>query len=291
MGIKTGKIKYNVHERGRQHHGAERRFDTAALARLVNSPAVQERVKNRDLHGYYGHLIRMKYGMRPPEWIMDGGEQIYIEPALVTTYLYAEPDGTITHESEFLDTVPGQTAARLFASKAGGFSSAIKAEPSRAGSVATQFNGFDYVLEPNYTTNRGYLLDGVMFDSTSPEMADAILDSAIAEQAEQARAFMAIFDSLQADHILAMQTLERLREENEEMLSMLAARGGDQTVILDSTGHAPVLTGGRATREFESRIRAFQTGTLTQFETPPEEKAKAEHDDALALTRRKWGIA
>jgi hypothetical protein len=289
--MKTGKIKYNVHERGRKYHGAERQFDTAALARLVNSPAVQERVKNRDLHGYYGHLIRMKYGMRPPEWIMDGGEQIYIEPALVTTYLHAEPDGTITHESEFLDTVPGQTAARLFSSKAGGFSSAIKAEPSRAGSVATQFNGFDYVLEPNYTTNRGYLLDGVMFDSADALEPGMILDSAIAEQASQARAFMAIFDSLQADHTLAMQTLERVREENEEMLSMLAARGGDQTVMLDSTGHAPVLTGGRATADFEARVRSFQTGALTPFEAPPEEKARSVNDDALTLVRRKFGLA
>jgi hypothetical protein len=287
MAKKTGKIAYNVHERGRKHHGQDRHFNLRALASLVNSPAVQERVKNRDLLGYYGHTIRAKFGMNPPEWVVVDGKQINIEPAIVTTYLAADENGNIEHDSEFLDTAPGQTAQRLYNSRTGGFSSAIRADPGRAGVVPTLFAGFDYVFEPNFTTNRGYL-----FDSVGGVESDVLLDSVIAEQ-QHCRAMNAIFDSLQCDHELAMQTIARLQEENEEMLSMLSKAGtaGAGVVLLDSTaGARPMTVSKAATGAFLKRAAAFKAGDLTPFEAEKEDKPAGSEDDALALTRARYGL-
>ena len=161
MGIKTGRIKYNVNNRGRAFRGKDRHFDTTALAKLVNGGACQERVAKGDMLGYYGHWPRVKFGMEPIEGGIVGGKAVAIEPAIRTTFLKAYDDGTIEHESEFLETEPGKAAARLFLSKAGGFSSAIDAPKRGNVNVPSAFYGFDYVLEPNYTTNRGYMLDSV----------------------------------------------------------------------------------------------------------------------------------
>jgi hypothetical protein len=65
--MRTGIIKFNVTQRGRKFRGGDRNFDPVALAELVNGGDVQERVKNRDMRGYFGHLVRTKFGMEPPE--------------------------------------------------------------------------------------------------------------------------------------------------------------------------------------------------------------------------------
>ncbi|ABO60644.1 hypothetical protein LA345_39160 (plasmid) [Burkholderia vietnamiensis] len=282
MGKKTGKIVYNVHERGREHVGKERLFDLRALASLVNGDAVQEKVRNRDLLGYYGHSIRVKFGIEPPEWAMVNGKQIFFEPAVVTTYLCADENGNIEHETEFLDTEPGKMAARLHDSKAGGFSSAIQAVPNGLAHVPKKFGGFDYVHEPNYTTNRGYV-----FDSASGEldMNELVFDSVMTDMHHQQAAMNLIFDSLQADHTLAMQALERLREENEELLSLLsAARPG---VVLDSAREhqAPTLTGRRATADFERRANSFASASLVSLDTLKE----GDENAGAAYARKYFG--
>jgi hypothetical protein len=285
MGKKTGKIVYNVTDRGRSHVGKDRHFDLRALASLVNGPAVQEKVKNRDLLGFYGHSLRMKFGINPPEWAMVGGKQIFFEPALVTTHLAADEQGNIEHETEFLDTEPGKMSARLHDSKTGGFSSAINVRPVGGVHVPYEFGGFDYVHEPNYTTNRGYVFDSVNGEANLDEL---VFDSVMSDMHQQQTVMNQIFDSLQADHMLAMQTIERMREENEELLSMLAqARPG---VVLDSArGHqAPSLAGRRnATADFARRAAGFAHASLTPLDALKE----GDTDAALEYARRHFGAA
>lgn len=223
--MKTGIIKFNVTERGRQHRGQPRNFDTAALAAVVNGPEVQERVSKRDMHGYFGHWPRRLFGMEPGEGGIFDGKQITIEPAIVTTTLRAMPDGTIEHESEFLDTAPGRTAKRMFSSRAGGWSSAISVREYAGRDVPLGFHGFDYVTEPNFSTNRGYALDGV---EAAADRA-AILDDALREGALTVKVLDGLYSALQGDYERALETITRLQLENSELVDMLA-KGGDEMV-------------------------------------------------------------
>ncbi len=283
MGKKSGKIQYNVQHRGREHRGKDRRFDLRAMAALVNSLAIQERVRNRDMVGYYGHWQRMKFGLIPPETVVVDGKLINIEPAIVTTYLRAYDDGNIEHETEFLDNPSGKIAARLHDSKTGGFSSAVFAKPSGNLDVPTEFAGFDYVLEPNYTTNRGYVFDGVSADIEA-DRERMLLDSVMHSQ-HALSAMNVLYDSLQSDHLLALQTIQRLMEENEELLSMQARSGQ----ILDSVGapgKLPSMVDTAATEAFRKNASAFKTAILPGFEKLREERV----DAGMDFINQRYGI-
>lgn len=241
MTTQTELIVYNVRERGRKARGQDRNFDTVALAKLINGASVQEKVKHGDMHGYYGHWPRMVLGMEPTEGGIVDGKVISIPPALRTIELRADPDGTIYHRAEFLDTNEGKVAAKLYNSKTGGFSSAIDALPGTTPAIASRFCGFDYVLEPNYTTNRGHkvVLDGVERDMTEREEMMALLDSAVGESIGAAAAMGAMFDALQAQHMRALESLERVSAENYDLIGRLSR--GRSGVVLDSVRQGPAL--------------------------------------------------
>ncbi|WP_204117377.1 hypothetical protein [Paraburkholderia sp. C35] len=286
MGTKTGKITYNVHDRGRNFTGKDREFNLPALSALVNGREVQEKVRNRDLTGFYGHWIRARFGLTPPESVVFDGRMVNIEPAFVTTHLECDDKGNITHEAEFLDTDSGSIAERLFSSKQGGFSSAIHTLPRLSPSVPDIFAGFDYVFEPNYTTNRGYMFDSAAFDDQT------FLDSVVQEWQLSNAMMRTLFDSMQADSALMMQTIERLQEENAELMSIASRVPGNGTTLLDSTGGfvAPLSVSSSATAEFRARARSFSTGTLVELEAlPDEQEAAATESPARSLARRAWG--
>lgn len=228
MGLKTGRITYNLRERMRKHRGQDRNFDLAAAERLLNGKAVQERISQGDMTGYFGHWPRVKFGLDPVEGGFVDGKQVSLEPALRTTYLKALPDGTVEHEVEFLDTNSGKIAQRIWGSNAYGFSSAI--DTNRLGNVQVPigFYGFDFVKEPNYAENRGYAvaLDGV-FDQ------EDVLD-AVTERNELFAAVNSILDSARSDYDRAMAVIESMEAEREELYSMLGKRHlTSKDVVLD----------------------------------------------------------
>lgn len=276
-------ITFNVNKLGRTYRGSARNFDTRALAALVNSPATQERVKNRDMIGYYGHFQRMKFGLIPPETVIVNGKAISIEPAITTTYLRAHDDGTIEHRTEFLDTAAGKVAARLNRSKTGGFSTAIHAKERGGRDFATVFAGFDYVLEPNVTYNRGYTFDSV--GGSGDGDGGDIFDCVMQDFDQSNTAMIALYDSLHADHGLAMATMQRLQEDNEELLSLLA-RGGH--TVLDSVGDGqrPAMLSKQATLAFAARSAQFRGASLARFEPVQDESA----DPVMAQALQHWGV-
>ncbi len=286
--ITTGRITYNVHERGREHIGVDRTFNLAALAKLVNSPEVQERVRNRDLQGYYGHIVRQKFGITPPENAVVGGKLINIEPALVTVYLRADENGNIEHEAEFLETSAGKIAARLFASKTGGFSSAIMANDRGGVDYPYMFGGFDYVLEPNYTTNRGYRFDSAAA-SADDAMAGLLLDSAMADWHSTTQATARLVDQLQADLARSLQAVASLAQENEELLS-ICARGGQMR--LDDTSsmrfESPRMIDKRPVMALEQQAARFASAPLVGFEQEQERQDQADSD--LQHAKSRWGM-
>lgn len=224
MGTKTGLIRFNVKDRGRRHRGQDRNFDTAALAALINGGVVQEQVKNGDLVGYYGHWPRVRFGMDVQEGTIVGGKAVHLEPAIRTTSLRAYPDGTIEHEAEFLDTAPGRLAERLYGSKAGGFSSAITAPRVGAAQVPTGFHGFDYVLEPNYTANRGYALDSAGNRVEAGDLDEeqvAVLDE-VGQYAAMVESTVSLLERAQAEYDRLAETLDAVMSENADMAGQLA---------------------------------------------------------------------
>ena len=252
---RTGVIRYNLADRGRKHRGPERYFDTAVAARLINSGVVQEKVKHGDMLGYFGHWPRVQFGLNPAEGGIVNGKAVSVEPALRTVSLVAYPDGWVEHEAEFLDNANGKIAARLFASKAGGFSSAIRAPQVGGKAIATEFHGFDFVLEPNYTSNRGY---GVALDGVASE--DDILD-AVAERQQIMDLCADMLDSAQAECNLMAEAMLRVTEENTYLISQLA-RSGKPEAVLD--GVLDVVT--RAVDTPLLRANDFLSATLVGFQ-------------------------
>lgn len=251
MPLITEKITYNVRDRGRKARGQARHFDTVALARLINSPGVQEKVKHGDMLGYFGHWPRIKLGMEPSEGGIIDGRPVSIPPALRTIELTADEEGNITHRAEFLDTNEGRIAARLYSSKAGGFSSAITMAAN--GASPTGFYGFDYVFEPNFTHNRGHklALDSVAGESDQEEVL-AIMDSVVSEANQASAHLVHLFDSLQAQHERALETLQRVLDENAVLIEQAAAgRPVLDSAALEDVRIAPVLAEQGDINEFK----------------------------------------
>lgn len=274
--MKTGTIKFNVTQRMRKHRGQDRNFDTKVLADMVNGPEVQERVKNRDLHGYLGHWPRQVFGPEPREGGIVDGKHVALEPAIVTTSLRAMMDGTVEHEAEFLDTATGRLAKRMHASKVGGFSSVIRCRELHGRDVPVSFHGFDYVNEPNFTTNRGYKLDGV-FDADFVPEGVVLMDAALAEQSATFAVMDGLYSTLQADYDRVVEALANLAAERDELLA-IATRGGvpekDIMAHLADRGRAVFRLDGVGRRlpssTLETIARQFETMDLPGHEAPPE---------------------
>lgn len=186
MSRKTKAITYNIKERGRRYNGEDRsNVDVQSMINAINSPAVQELVETGDLYGYYGHEVRMRYGMNPPDTVFtDDGREIYIAPASRTIELFADKQGNVTHRQEFFENKVGEFAHEQYKAKIGGFSSAVRFDErlSRNGSLyVKEFNGFDFCKLVNYHTNKGFgAFDGLMFDSLqNPTNEQLVLKQAL----------------------------------------------------------------------------------------------------------------
>lgn len=246
--METKLITYNLKERGRKYRGVDRNFNVKAICDAINSPACQERVKHGDMVGFYGHWPRVKFGMNPAEGGIADGKAQTVEPALVTTHLKAFSDGTIEHKERFLGTNAGQLAFKLYQEKAGGFSSAI--DP-----VKPEFYGFDWVLEPNYSTNRGYALDSI-----------AVLDDVLmAEYNDQIAGVMELLRLKEHNYMLALQTLGSLQSENAELISQLA----NKNAVLDSVDkfERPLILNTSRKTQIERDVAAFRSAKLPRFST------------------------
>jgi hypothetical protein len=246
-------IKYNLRERGRQYRGQERNFNIKAICDSINSPATQERVRTRAMLGYFGHKMRLLSGMEPAESVVIGGKYNEVEPAIVTTHLKAYPDGTIEHQTEFLDTEPGRKAARMYASRVGGFSSAIDERKP-------EFYGFDWVHDPNYSTNRPYALDsaGLTFDSV---LADAIK--------EEEDGWILVLEAKERELKDALLALDNAIAENEQYISLLAAKSIDPAHALDSAGVLPISVALDSAEQLRRDTEFFrQTAKLPHFVDP-----------------------
>lgn len=282
MGQVIGPIRFNPNRRGRQYRGEDRNFDTDSLMRVINGGSVQERVKNGDMVGYYGHWPRIRFGMNPTEGGIDSGKVVNLEPATRVKSIRAEPDGTIEYTIELLDTAPGKLTQRMYGSKAGGFSSAITAPKRGALRYVTDFFGFDYVNEPNMTENRGYALDSVML----PDMA--VLDD-VSQYNEMLDAMNRVFDGMQSDYERALESLQRLELENAELYSMLSRKTGLKRDDVNLDGVLQVDMIQRTLGRY-ANADAFHNALLAGIEEPKaKEDKEAKRTAADEFADRRFG--
>lgn len=249
MGSETAVIKYNLSERKRSLTGQNRQFDVRKVANFINSTKFQESVKHRDVYGYFGHWVRQKFGLKPSEVVLDKGQLIALEPAIVTTKISASNNGDIEHVVKFLDTPTGKIAKSMYDSQTGGFSSVI--DPATG-----EFYGFDFVNSPNYSTNRGYAMafddasDATVFDDiiasldSSMQFANELqtINADLAERCLHTSSSLAdahgkLFDALTKEQDLNAE-IERLKLELKEKDAALDSayevrnRGSEKAKIL-----------------------------------------------------------
>jgi len=137
--------------------------------------------------------------------------------------------------------------------------------------VPIAFYGFDYVTEPNFTTNRGYALDAV---GSQSELA-VVMDDAMRESQATLKVLDGLYSSLQADFDMQAQALARLAAENAVLVDMIAkgtldpARARDALLRLDSaTFELPGRTQRLDSASLHRQAREFETLDLETFDVP-----------------------
>ena len=271
-------IRYNLKERGRKHNGIKRAFDIAALVAYINSPKVQEKIATRAMFGYHGHWPRVVFGLEPFEGGMKQGKPVSLEPAFVTTFLKAYDNGDIEHQPEILNTEPGKIVRRMFENRVGGFSSAINLDTN-------EFYGFDYVNDPNFSTNRGYEL---ALDSAS-DGGMCITDMLMAEQQERIQSMQLLIETLDNGITMALDSATRLERDNNELLDLLSDANAvpepEANLALDGI----VATKGHAAAALlEREGLAFKGSSLPTFVEPKKQSAQTDQssEEYLNLSHR-----
>lgn len=169
------KVAFDALDNGREYTGKQRGYILDNLKSVIKSPEVQERLRLRQLQGYFGHSMRElagKLSLSAKEVLkLPNGQQIIADaiPACVTTDLDIDENGVVTHTQEILDNEEGDKVWSLHSNKVGGFSWATSGEISGGAARLASLFGFDYVPDPLNVNNKGWILDSESSDDSIPE--------------------------------------------------------------------------------------------------------------------------
>lgn len=161
------KCTFNLFQEGRTYTGHHRNYILENAIKVCYAPETREKIRLREALGYLGHGRRemsRKLALPEVEAIkLPNGSAVITEnvPSNVTTSFEVHKDGAVEHTQEILETAPGKIITGLNASRVGGFSWACGGFDGGAGGKTkiTDFHGFDYVMNPGFATNRGYILE------------------------------------------------------------------------------------------------------------------------------------
>jgi len=260
------KCNFNLFQEGRKYTGHHRTYILESAIKTCYAPETREGLKLREKLGYFGHGRRemaRKVAIAEVEPIkLPDGSTILTEniPSNVTVGFEVDKNGNVDHSQELLDTEPGKVVAGLNASKVGGFSWACGG--SDGGSIGatrlTTFQGFDYVMNPGFSMNRGYILesaDGATADLILENIckatglddkgaenvlrqwvASSVLENAsLQDQLEQAAIYE---DALRED----LETRERgLRQTTESLTSLQKAAEKRKALIMECASKSIVV--------------------------------------------------
>lgn len=174
----------------RKYTGQHRQYVITNARDICYSPETREKISKREALGYYGHGRRVLCGRMDIQEVdvitLPNGQQAMVSniPSNVTVTFDVDQDGTVKHKQEILNTETGKIVDKLNASKVGGFSWACPGTDGgeRKLTTLTGFSGFDYVLTPGFSANRGYILESAQKDMVLESVAAIVGDDKKAEQ-------------------------------------------------------------------------------------------------------------
>ncbi|SKA52918.1 hypothetical protein [Photobacterium toruni] len=246
-GLQKIELKFNIFDTGREYTGQQRGYILANVKQVINSPLVQERLRLREMVGYVGHGLREMAGkLTLGEKVsvkMANGQMMVVDaiPSNVTIDMSIDDDGNLTHTQEVLNNNEGQKLLGLHNSKIGGFSWAAGGGKVGENTIISDLLGFDYVHNPLFSSNRGYVLDSADNDTYDRE---AILDNLTAagvntEQREMVLdtfTASAVFEAAQyREQLFASQQVIADQHEKQSELQLLLDSATNETDILKNT--------------------------------------------------------
>lgn len=168
MANEVVKIKFSLLDEGRKYTGHHRKYILESARTVCYAPETREGIQLREKFGFLGHGRRVLTGklqLGETELVrLPNGQSILLEniPSNVTTFFEVSQNGDVEHHQELLlENEPGKTVFGLHKSRVGGFSWACGGADGGAmgATKINSFEGFDYVLNPGFSANRGYILE------------------------------------------------------------------------------------------------------------------------------------
>ena len=190
----TIKCNFNLFQEGRKYTGHHRNYILESAVKTCYSPETRERMQLREMLGYYGHGRRELAGRLALTEMstikLPDGSTMLVEniPSNVTTFFEVDKQGNVQHHQELLDTEPGRIVEAMNASKVGGFSWACGGSDGSANgaTLISSCVGFDYVKNPGFSANRGYILESADGGATRDMILESICKMGIEDKkAEQ----------------------------------------------------------------------------------------------------------
>lgn len=183
---------FSLLDNERKYTGTHRKYVISNARDICYSPKTREMIEKREALGFYGHMGRVLCG-RPSLQVQEldvitlpNGTQAMVShiPSNVTVSFDVDADGTVKHKQEILDTETGKIVSGLHASRVGGFSWACPGADGGKNKLTTLtgFAGFDYVLTPGFSANRGYVLESAQTDMVLESVAAIVGNDRKAEQ-------------------------------------------------------------------------------------------------------------
>ena len=214
MPLEKHDFNFNVLNKNRKLTANAQKYLIENIRAQVYDPACRERLTMRELLGYFGHGLRQLAGqMQLPETGLiktpSGHIKVENEPSNVTVALECEKNGDFKHSQEILTTIPGTKVSAMMESKVGGFSWAFTPAAARIGITGVgRFHGMDYVKDPGFSDNRGYV-----FESAEDVNLEMVLESVSARlnvsEEEAGKIIQAWSDTA---HLNAMELQHRIDE-------------------------------------------------------------------------------
>jgi hypothetical protein len=262
--------KFSLFDEGRTYTGHHRKYILENAKAICYAPITREKIALREAVGFFGHGRRELAGkVKIPEVMavkLPNGASVITEnvPACVTVCFEISDEGVVTHRQEILDTAPGQVVSALNKSKVGGFSWACGGSDggSMGATRLTSFEGCDYVIDPGFSANRGYVLESAGDAPTTDMILESIsaaagVDRSGAEAAFQLWITTGIFEAAMLRDQLEQAAIfeDALRVQIEEKglllesahLTITAAQGAEkrrQELITECAGKSLVMVPG-----------------------------------------------
>ncbi|WFQ78102.1 hypothetical protein PXH59_00195 (plasmid) [Xenorhabdus sp. SF857] len=202
---------FNIFDTGRKYTGKQRGYVLDNVKSVLNSPEVQEKLRLRELVGYVSHGLRemsgkLTLGETLPVKLPNGQMTVVNAlPSNVTIELSIDDEGNLSHTQEVLDNDEGRKLLGLHNSRIGGFSWACGGAKLGGNTLINSFCGFDYVHNPLFATNRGYILDSAEEEFDRQTVLDNLASAGIPK--EQSASVLDSFNNSVAFEALHYRTM------------------------------------------------------------------------------------